>query len=90
MRMGYVYFHKPICPRDFPMTIFLASFNWNGNPTIFSHHLIGLKIRLESHIFVLSAAAVAAEMAASEATASEAAAEAEAAAAVALPASDIL
>ena len=72
------------------MTIifFLASFNWNGDPTIISHHLIGLKIRLESHIFVLSAAAVAAEVAAAEAAAAEAAA-AEASAAAALPASDI-
>ena len=59
-------------------------FNWNGNPTIISHHLIGLKNRLKSHIFVLSAAAVAAEVAAAEAAAAAAAAAAE------LPASDIL
>ena len=26
MRMVYVYFHKPICPRDFSMTIY--SFRW--------------------------------------------------------------
>ena len=64
------------------MTIifFLDSFNWNGDPTIISHHLITLKIRLESHIFVLSAAAVATEVAASGAAAE---------AAAALPASDI-
>ena len=50
------------------------------------HHLVALKIRLEAHILVLSAAAVAADVA-TEAVA--AAAEAAAAAAAALPASNI-
>ena len=80
--MVYVNFHKPFFPRDFSMTIIfsLDSFNWNGDPTIISHNLIALKIRLESHIFVLSAAAVATEVAAAGAAAE---------AAAALPVSDI-
>ena len=46
------------------MGILLYLFNWNGDHTIINHHLIGLKIILESYFFVLSAAAVAAEVAA--------------------------
>ena len=38
------------------------------------HHLVALKIRLEAHILVLSAAAVAAEMSAAAAAATSAAA----------------
>ena len=71
--MVYVDFHKHLYGNLFLLDGGLVAY---PPETKEKHHLVALKIRLEAHIFVLSAAVVAAEVAA-------------AAAAVALPASDI-